>query len=172
MGLELKPVCDCQKNIAAFKHFRRVLLLPYNFIRHILNTHVLCWLGVLCASYNLFGLNSLQWLSYGSFCSNSLILVATEGLAECYTKLVLVQPMWNQLDGENDEMSIWGLPHSFCLCHLTLLSFTFPDGFTLLYCADIIRAPSDYRILHLVLDIIIFPQLTNDCESNFGKISN
>ena len=65
-----------------------------------------------------------------------------------------------------------GLPHSFCLCHLTLLSFTFPDGFTLLYCADIIRAPSDYRILHLVLDIIIFPQLTNDCESNLGKISN
>ena len=106
LGLELKPVCYCQKNIAAFKHFRRVLLLPYNFIRHILNTLVLCWLGVLCASYNLFGLNALQWLSYGSFCLNSLILVATEGVTEYHTKLVLVQPMWNQLDGENDEMSI------------------------------------------------------------------
>ena len=56
---------------------------------------------VLCASYNLFGPNALQWLSYRSFCPNSLILVAMEGLAECYTKLVLVQPMWNQLGGEN-----------------------------------------------------------------------
>ena len=38
--------------------------------------------------------------------------------------------------------------------------------FTLLYFAAIICA------LHLVLDIIIFPEITNDWESNFGEMSN